>query len=264
MLLDALPIWAFFIGVVILIIVSIEIGHQLGTAVHKRTENEKETSVSAIAGSVLGLTAFMLAFVFGVAANRFDARKELVRDDASAVRTVWMRAGSLPDAERLEARKLIGDYLDVRLDLMKKQAAQDDISNALARSVEIQVALWNQAVERGRVDNSDITAQYLESITNLADVHANRVTLALQARLPSGLWLLLILLTGLGMMVVGYQTAIAGSKRPIARIFIATAFAIVVTLIASLDRPQGGFVSVSQQPLQDVRNWISVSSATQR
>ena len=51
-------------------------------------------------GAVLGLAAFMLAFAFGAVSSRFDARKELVRDDANAIRTAWARADFLPEADR--------------------------------------------------------------------------------------------------------------------------------------------------------------------
>jgi hypothetical protein len=36
-------------------------------------------------------------------------------------------------------------------------------------------------------------------------------------------------------------------------LMLALSFSLVITLIAALDRPQSGYVPVSQQPLQDVR-----------
>jgi hypothetical protein len=34
---------------------------------------------------------------------------------------------------------------------------------------------------------------------------------------------------------------------------LALSFSLVITLIAALDRPEGGYLPVSQQPLEDVR-----------
>jgi hypothetical protein len=55
------------------------------------------------------------------------------------------------------------------------------------------------------------------------------------------------------MISVGYQTAIAGSRRSWATLILAVSFAMVLALIILLDRPHGGFITVSQQPLVDLR-----------
>jgi hypothetical protein len=40
--------------------------------------------------------AFVLAFTFGMATARYDARRELVLDDAIAIRTADIRAQQIP------------------------------------------------------------------------------------------------------------------------------------------------------------------------
>src|SRR5262245_5812187 len=81
--LDAVPILALFVLAVLVVMTSIEGGYRLGRIFHRRSKQEKESPVTAVAGAVLALVAFMLAFTFGIAANRFDARKELVREEAN-------------------------------------------------------------------------------------------------------------------------------------------------------------------------------------
>ena len=41
---------------------------------------------------------------------------------------------------------------------------------------------------------------------------------------------------------------------------LAFAFAMVIVLITSLDRPLSGFITVSQQPLEDLRTSIAAGS----
>lgn len=91
----------------------------------------------------------------------------------------------------------------------------------------------------------------------MIDLHATRVAVGLHTRIPAGLWLVLGALVILGCTGVGYQTAIAGSKRSRAMPIMAFAFAIVIVLITSLDRPGSGFITVSQQPLEDLRASIA-------
>jgi hypothetical protein len=108
------------------------------------------------------------------------------------------------------------------------------------------------AVTNARKDmNSDVAALYLESLTDVFAIHASRVAVGIQARIPEGIWLTLMAITILGMIGVGYQAGIAGSKRTLAMPLLAIAFASVIATIAALDRPIGGF-TVSQQPLVDL------------
>ena len=69
------------------VVIAIEAGYRLGHAAHRRSEDEKESPVSAIPAAILGLLAFMLAFTFGIVSDRYDARKALVREEANAIRT---------------------------------------------------------------------------------------------------------------------------------------------------------------------------------
>jgi hypothetical protein len=91
-------------------------------------------------------------------------------------------------------------------------------------------------------------------------VHVNRVAVSIQARIPGEIWLALLLITVLGMLGVGYQTGIAASKRSMARPILALSFAVVIGLIASLDRPDSGVMTVTQQPLIDLREVMNAAT----
>ncbi|MGB8329356.1 MAG: hypothetical protein WCE62_04450 [Polyangiales bacterium] len=99
--------FVFLAATVILVLLSIEAGYRLGRGARRKSEEEKESPVSAMAGTVLGLLAFILAFAFGIVSARYDARKELVRDGASALRTAYSRSEFLPEPERALAATLL-------------------------------------------------------------------------------------------------------------------------------------------------------------
>ena len=121
----------------------------------------------------------------------------------------------------------------------------------------IQGRLWDMAVTNARKDmNSDVAALYIESLNEIFEVHALRLAFGLQVRIPMGIWVVLYGLTILGMMVMGYHTGIAGSKRSMAALILALSFAVVIAMIVSLDRP-GGFIKVTQQPLIDLQGSIT-------
>jgi hypothetical protein len=66
----------------------------------------------------------------------------------------------------------------------------------------------------------------------------------------------------LGMMGVGYQSGIAGSKRSKAGPILALSFALVFALIASLDRPGSGVITVTQEPLIDLRDSMGTDAVS--
>jgi hypothetical protein len=255
MRIDAVPIWALFVGTIIVVMIGIEAGYRLGHAAHRRSADEKESPVSAIAAASLGLAAFMLAFTFGIVSERHDAKRGLVREDAIAIRIAWQRSDFLPDADRAEANALLRRYVDVRLTFAQAGSLeQERLRRALSETQRIQNRLWNTAVANARKDmNSELAALYIDSLNEVTAIHASRVAVGIQARVPIEIWVVLYSITILGMMGVGYQTGIAGSKRSMARPIVALSFALVFALIGSLDRPDSGVMRVTQQPLIDLR-----------
>ena len=106
-----------------------------------------------------------------------------------------------------------------------------------------------------------MAALYVDSLNQICELHATRVAIGLQQRIPAPIWIVLGGLTVCGMAATGYQTGIAGSNRSWARALLAIAFSLVVALIASLDRPGGGVLKVSQQPLIDLGRTMAADNA---
>jgi hypothetical protein len=262
---DSIPTSIVFVATVILVLVSIDVGYRLGRNARRRSEDEKESPVSAISGTVLGLLAFILAFTFGIVSARYDARKELVREEANAIRTAYSRAEFLPKADRAVAATLLRDYVDGRLAAADAALSHhlEEVPAILVESDRIQSALWDMAVVNARKDmNSDVAALYVEALNEVTNVHWMRVAIGLQMRIPLAMWLILYALVVLGMMGVGYQTAIAGSRRTSAVLILALSFSLVMALIGELDRPQSGMITVTHQPLEDLQVWMKAGPET--
>jgi hypothetical protein len=262
MRIDAAPIWLLFVGTVVVVMLTIEFGYRLGRAAHRRSEDEKESAVSAIAGSILGLGAFLLAFSFGIVSDRYDYRRALLREDAVAIRTAWERSDFLPESDRAEAVDLLRRYVVVRVQFAEEASlAAGRVERFPTETRQIQERLWRMAVANARRDmNSDVAALYIESLNDMSGIQASRVAVGIQARVPNEIWLVLYAITILGMVGVGYQTGIAGSKRSMARPILATSFALVFALIASLDRPDSGVFTITQQPLIGLRDQMIAAS----
>src|SRR5688572_27360715 len=251
MIIDVIPVWALFLATIAIVLVGVEAGYRLGFKRHKQSEDVKESPVSACAGSILGLAAFFLAFTFSIVSERFDSRKGLVREDAVAIRTAWQRSDFLPEGDRAEAATLLRRYLDSRVEFAQAISLEPEhVKRSLSEMAAIQGKLWDMAVVNARKDmNSDVAAMYIDSLNEVNGIHEMRVAIGIQARIPVEIWAALYLITTLGMMSVGYQTGIAGSNRSVVWPILAVSFALVFGLIAALDRPDSGVLTVNQQPL---------------
>ena len=257
--LDFIPIWILLAITILLVLFSLEGGYRLGHRSRRKSEEEKESPVSAIAGSILGLVAFVMAFTFGIVTDRYDSRKGLVREEANSVGTTYLRTDFMAEPDSSESKTLLKQYVIDRLDFTERirsgKMSQEEYSAGMAKAGGVHKRLWELAVINARKDmNSDVAALYIDSLNGLIDLHALRVAVALQARIPMAIWLSLATLTFLGMLAVGYQMGIAGSKRSLVQPILAISFSLVIALIASLDRPNASFIKVSQQPFVDLLN----------
>lgn len=216
-------------------------------------------------GSEPGLTAFIPAFTFGIVFDRFEARKELVREEANAIGTACLRSDFLPEPDRTESRRLFREYLDMRLEFTRMATTWDRTREELALATlanqRVHDRLWEMAVAGARGEmNPEVAALYIESLNSVFDIHALRVAIGIQSRIPSVIWLMLLGVTVLGMFGIGYRSGIASGSGFLVQPILAVSFAMVITLIASLDRTNSGLIAVSQQSLIDMPDSLEAAA----
>jgi hypothetical protein len=248
-LLDYIPLWALFGTTVVLILLAVEAGFRVGRWRQQRAEHERETPVGTIAAAILGLLSFLLAFTFGMAASRFEIRRELVLDEANAIGTTYLRAALVPEPHRTEIRTLLRDYVDFRLGGVEPGMAVP----ALKRSEELQGRLWAQAVIVAEKKPTPITGLVIQSLNEVINLHTKRVTMGLRNRIPNPIWGALYFTAILAMAGVGYLEGLTSKTRTLATLVLVVTFSGVLWLLADLDRPQEGLIKVSQQAMMDLR-----------
>ena len=101
----------------LLVLAPLIIGQWYGINQIKKAPDLQRSPVGSITGAAFGLLAFLLAFTFQIAASRFDARKKLLLDEVTNIRTTYLRAEFIPEPFRTNTRKLIIEYVNIRVDL---------------------------------------------------------------------------------------------------------------------------------------------------
>ena len=252
-LLHRLPVWAVFLVVVAIVIVSMRLGFFLGDRERKRGTGGGEGPVGSVLGSTLGLLAFILAITFGGASSRFEARKQLMLEDVNAIATVARRADLLPAPHPRLVRTLLRRYVDLRL-----QVASDPrtLSQAMAETDTIQARLWEHAVLLSRTESGASIGLYVTALNQMMTVHTSRKTVALVYRIPDVIWTGLLVLLVFAMAAVGFQFGVVGKGGWHISLALAGAFAAVITIIALLDRTTQDAIRVSDRPMLELRRML--------
>ncbi|RIK74171.1 MAG: hypothetical protein DCC68_23575 [Planctomycetota bacterium] len=245
---DFVPLWLMVAVTLIAVYGAVESGYRLGERRRRNAEHEAEAPVGAIVGATLGLLAFMLAFTFSLAASRFEDRRQVVLDEANAIGTTYLRAGMLAEPHRGEIRKLLREYVEMRI-----RAIQDgNIDEGLKMSNEYHERIWAAAEAVVKEDRSPIAASFVVSLNEVIDLHASRIQAGLRSRIPLVIWLALAFVTMVAMLAMGYQMGLASKKRSAASLSLVLTFSAVLLLIADLDRPGEGLLEVGQQATIDL------------
>jgi hypothetical protein len=249
-LLDPFPLWTILPLTVALALLSVELGYRLARYRLQREQLEKESPLGGMVGSTLGLLAFMLAFTFGLAGSRFEDRRQILLSEANAIGTTYLRAALIPEPMRTESRNLLREYVNVRLEGVQQPGK---LEQSLSKSEQLHNQLWTVAVAAAEKERSPMTSIYVQSLNEVIDLHATRVMAGLRSRVPAVIWIVLYLLGFLGMVLMGYQSGLANSRRSIAAVALILGFSLVLYLIADLDRPGKGVLQVSQQSMIDLQ-----------
>jgi hypothetical protein len=250
--LDPISISGVFALIVVLLLAAYEVGFRIGRWWQIRTPEETEGPTDALVGSIIAFLAFLLAITMGMASDRFDTRRALVLDEANAIHTAYLRAGYIPEPYSDESRKLLREYVPLRVNTDDRAM----LAANFARSLEIQGELWTMVEQMAKTESSDVFALYIESVNDVIDANEARSTAIINARVPETVVILLILGAGITLGMVGYSAGLTRRRSPLTAGVLVVLLAVVLTLVIDLDRPRNGFIQVSQQPILDLMTQI--------
>jgi hypothetical protein len=240
------PLVAIFPVSLVLILGAGEIGHWLG----ERAARRGASAVSTLEGAILGLLALMVGFTFSMALSRFEARRDGVVAEATAIGTTALRARLLPAPHDRESVKLLRDYVQLRLDLTGRTVVSPQaLNDMIARSNAVQEALWQQAKAAAAKNNAMVpTGLFLQSLNEMIDDQDKRLA-ALSNRLPLIIVIALYGVSIVGIGFAGYGSGIESKRTRVPVYITGILVAAMVLLIQDIDRPGAGYIKVSQQPM---------------
>jgi hypothetical protein len=256
-LLYDLDLGLIFLASIVVFFAVLELSFRLGRRSLAGSPPGVMSELATIQGAMLGLLALLLGFTFSMAITRFEARKQLLLDEANAIGTTFLRAQILPEPARQEVSGLLRRYVDVRIESSQYLVDQKKIHQLAEQTNQLQRQLWSQATAMGEQNPRSVpTGLFISSLNEVIDLYAKRLV-ALENHVPEIIIILLyfIAITAFGLM--GYSSGDGGRRNFFTTVIAAVAIAAVIIVIIDLDRPQRGLIRVSQKHMIELRNSLA-------
>jgi hypothetical protein len=142
--------------------------------------------------------------------------------------------------------------VNARLDFYYSGESNAKQAAAEQATAKIQRELWNHAIAASKEAPTPITSTFISTLNDTIDLDATRLN-ALRAQVPRAVWLLVLAVAFCGCWASGYSAGATGERGAFTNIWLPLLIAVVITLIADIDRPRGGLIGISQQPMLDLK-----------
>jgi hypothetical protein len=237
-----------------LMLVATEIGFRLGRRSEAKTPEKTKSLVSTVEAAILAVLGLLLGFTMSMAVTRFEARKQLVLDEANAIEASRLRTELLPAAEGTEIASVLREYVNVRVQYGTSDDDSTRLDNLRTQTIHLQDEFWKRAVVFGQKDPNPVRAGLLlQSLNQSIDLESAR-RMAFQNHVPESVIYVNGIVGILAAMLVGYTFGLNGRRQIFSMCVLALAITLVLALIIDLDRPRSGFIRVSQQPMIDLQH----------
>ncbi len=223
---------------------ALELGRRAGRRRLERFPEAGDGTSGSMDGAVFALFGLLLAFTFSGAAGRFDARRELVIQEANAIGTAYLRVELLPPAAQAELRPLYRRYLEARLATYRAVPDAAAVKVELDRSVALQEVLWKTSMDAAlALGNPGVISLVGASLNEMIDITTTRLA-ATQMHPPMVVYLLLY---GMGLaasLVAGFSVARSPVRSWLHVLVFAGAIAASVYVILDMEFPRLGLIRV--------------------
>ena len=238
-----------------LLVLAKEIGFAIGSRARRagaardaagQADRQKE-GVGLVTGGMLALVAFILALAMSMAQGRHDARRDVVRDEANAIGTVWLRADFAGPAAG-PIRALMRDYAAARLEAVITPPGPGDVGAELARTNAMQGRIWALASTAARENHTPEAALLIASLNDMFDLSLTSRR-AFTDRVPIGILRMLLWSALITMGVVGYNFGLAGARHLVFSGLLLVFWSGSMVLIVDLNNPTKGWIKVDPAPM---------------
>jgi FtsH-binding integral membrane protein len=250
---DALVLTLILFGA---LLAALAFGFWLGRRARATTDETAKSQSSTMQGAIIGVLALLLAFTLSMAITRYEARRQLVLEEANAIGTTYLRAKLLPEPYAAQAAKVLRQYVDNRLEFYNAGVDAARLQADIDRAGQLQRQLWAIATAVSTRDNRSIPAGlFVETLNGTIDLQAKRLA-ATRNKVPEIVILLLFAVSIATATIVGYNSGLSNQRRLFAAVLLIVLITLIIWVLIDLDRPRRGLILISQQSMIDLQQAI--------
>jgi hypothetical protein len=236
--------------VAIIMFIAFWLASLLGAVLRERRQAANDMFYATSAA--VSLLVLLIGFTFSLALARYDSRRALVVEEASAIEAVWRRLPALPEPQRSVMIGLVRDYADQRVTYFTHGIDEDKQLRADVDADVIADRMWANVHALPAAGSDPMTTRMLmDALARIDDVAWRREDMG-RAHIPRLVINLLVAFSLLTAISMGISAPRDKRVHPTHLIFFVLN-ASAIMLVFDLDRPRIGLVQVSQRPMIEVQ-----------
>jgi hypothetical protein len=200
------------------------------------------------------LLALIVGFSFSMAINRYDLRKTAEEAEAGAIGTEYLRADFLPDTGAAKLRELLKTYVKQRVSFYMTSDSTE-LRQLDASTAQVQRELWSTVRSAAAAQPTPISALAVAGMNDVLSAEGN-TTASWLNRLPLAAWALMTAIAICSNLLLGY---VSHRSSALLILVLPLATSIAFFLIAEIDSPRGGLISVLPDNLRRVAQAMTVN-----
>jgi hypothetical protein len=242
------PIW--FLGLLIFIgaIASALAGSQANRWLPRGQDKLSEAQQGYVISSVYALLGLLVAFTFQVAVERYQARRHLVIEDATAIQSLYLKAQLLDEPHRSTVSNLLVEYTKNHLALAKAHSRDAAGRRLLAQDNMLLSDLWRAAVPAFQsIKTIDFSSSFIDSVVEVMRINSERIA-ARRPPIPATILFILLFYSLVAAAVLG-SVMTGGKGREVSIVLIALNV-LALMLVMDINRPVEGTIREPQEPME--------------
>jgi hypothetical protein len=224
----------------------LEVGRRFAIRHHAAGESDK-SSLGTVETAVFALFGLLIAFTFSGAATRFQEKRMLIAEEASAIESAWLRIDLVAPEAQPGLRGLLRLYVDTRLAIYRLLPDMKAAGPDLAKLDRVRDQIWTTAVAAARLPGSDASGSrlLLRAINDVFRVTRVRMT-SLQNHPPPVVYFLLFVLGLLCSLLAGFRMASRFRRSWLHMVSFALVTSGVVYITMDIEYPRVGLIRLDR------------------
>lgn len=218
-----------------------------GRSVYPEKDNQPANKFN---DAILALLGLLLAFTFSMSLSRHEQRRQMVLMDSNSIGDFSTCVSLLDEPARETLQAAVRRYVEHRLSLGRTAVDEAALQRGLDETRAMHLEMQSQ-VKKAIDGGTRVVVPLTNTLNELTSAHASRLS-AVRDRLPPSVVLLLIFSAVVSMLMMGWQQGVAHEWHPRAAIAFTTLVCMVLWVTLDLNQPQFGWITVSQEPLQEL------------